>query len=320
MTEEEQFKDLTQLVGLLKESLTLSAGKRIVKETPFEKQLRLYESTLTSKERSYAKHHVPLFVELYKKHKSSFDNMIEDDSFLCDESCKVEIHFGKGIKAVEKVNIKLPISVCYTKAKKLHDKACCDLTGNDENDNKIYESAQYRMCEEIKYFLLVNIYHSLNESPEEYKDYLDKLDIIFNEMKPETVDEKGEVSGSSFASVFRILKNSLPALTGALGGKSDEGLKIAQTFVDKISEKAENGDMMTNFGKMIKKDGKGGLDFKETMNAFIDDIAPDIKHEMNLSTEPLPSGMSIDKKMDDAVSVFKSAIESAGDIKISDLK
>lgn len=285
---DEYFKSLNQLVLLLKEILTLTANPKLRKETPFERQVRLYESTYKNEEtRSFDKHHAPLFVDLYKKYRKEFLSILDDDSFLRDEDCKVEVHFGKNNKVVEKHNIKLPLSVCYIKACKMYDDATEKLSGNDEKDEDIYNSAQYNACDELKYFLLTNIYNSLNlVDQEKHSKDLDSIDKIFDILRPETVNNKNEIKGSNLSTILEGMKSTIPTLLNTV---DEKGGKLAADVIDTISSKIEDDQFRKSITDKIKS---GNIDFRQVLNSVMDEVTPLINEKMPFSSEELPDGVT----------------------------
>lgn len=217
----EPIKSLAQLINVMKNIFAIyqtnvgaeSAGLRKITE-----MVANYETNTMKTRVLPFKVHAPLFVEVYNENRQSFLNMIDDADFLSTRN--ITIWFGKENKAARAKKMKLPIHICYEKAKSMYESLEAQLkkdkygdNADDEHNSKIMEKPEYTMYFELQYALLDVIYHSLAEAGltadlkllrRNLKEY---HDIIF-------LNEDGEVEGSTINTVLKNALNQVNKVTG----------------------------------------------------------------------------------------------------------
>lgn len=298
--ETECMKSLNQLINVMKNILAIhkgnvgadSAGLRKISE-----MISRYEQNLIKKKTLPFKAHAPLFVEIYTKNRQAFLDIIDDSTFLSTR--KISIWFGKENETAKAKNMKLPINICYEKAKAMYDPLEDQLikSGDDEDDEhnaKIMEKPEYTMYYELQYALLDVIAHSLSISEltadlKTIRRNLKELqDLIF-------LNEDGEVQGSTMQSVVKGLISGVARTTG----------KTIDLDLSSFEQHAKSAESMLADGKIVgvatdmindftNAKPAPGQSITEMMIENIRIHGPKLEEVFGSSKEPPPEGLKVD--------------------------
>jgi hypothetical protein len=292
--DEECLKSLSQFTKVLKSIVVIydSRGGSSDKTNPMTKMIQKFERQLIEKEgREFKTCHAPLFRDLYFTHRQHFLDLCEDSAFI--KKAKVLVWFGKDDDSIKKQNLKLPIYVCYEKAKEMHDDACRKIKGEDEEeDAEIVETPEYTMYYELLYYLLDCICRSL-ECTGEISD-LKSLRKSLKELREDAgIDDNNEVPGNSLTNIVRTV-------TKLVTGKDEE---VDERQVEGAIAKA--GEMLTSpalietagnmFSEMknVQTERKEGQSITEFMTNTIQRLGPVLEATMPSTNEPVPEGVTL---------------------------
>lgn len=302
--ETECMKSVTQLINIMKNIFAIYKGNAGVDGNGLRKitdMLAKYETILIKQKQLPFKVHAKLFIEVYSEHRPLFLNMIDDAEFLSTKS--VTIWFGQENEAARKQNIKLPINICYEKAKLMYEPLEAQLRKNkrgenedDEHNSRIMEKPEYTMYYELQYALLNVIYYSLGQAEltkdlkiirRNLKEY---HDIIF-------LNEEGEVQGSTMHSVLAETMDRVGKMTG----------KNLNMNFDGFAEHAKTAENMLADGKMMeaasefmedisKSKPVPGQSITEMMIENLRVHGPKLEQVFGNASEPRPEGVTTEGK------------------------
>lgn len=299
--EERYFSALKQLIDLMKEIFSKDAPKNAKAKTPFEKKVDLYEKTFAAnmKNRSFS-HHTAVFISMYEEYSDEFLEIDEEDNFIRDLDKKIEPVFGKGTP-LEKKGICLPITTACYKAARMYETCSNQLTGDNDKDQKIYDSPEYTLYDEMKYYLIFNICNSFEYTGTHKRDRKILLSML-DEMKPTTVNERNEIKGSTIQSMIESAKEKLKETTKTM---PEEQAKKMTDMIDGISSKFTQ-DKMEGY---VEKIGKGEKDFGSVFKGIIQEVEPDIREKMVFSGEDTPEGVEERKQFNETMSIINNTTD-----------
>lgn len=302
MNEEvECMKSLTQLINVMKNILAIYKGIATTEAKGTKmiiEMINRYEETLIKKNALPFKTHAPLFVEAYEKNRQAFLDINDDSSFLSTRN--ICIWFGKNNEKAKAKNMKLPINICYEKAREMHNPLEDKLIDGDDDaadthNSKIMEKTEYTMYYEIQYALLDVIAHSLFvmdkftcDIKTLRRNIKDLQDFIF-------LNEDGEVQGSTMQSVVKGLISGVARTTGKTVdldlSKFDEHAKNAETMLSDGKIVGIATDMINDFTNVKPAPGQS---ITELMIENIRIHGPKLEEAFGSSTEPAPEGVTVE--------------------------
>lgn len=291
-------KSLSQFTKVLKSILIIysSNNKQQNSDGGPSKFIKKYEKQLIEKKGiDFKTCHAPLFRKMYFENRQHFLDICEDSNFIKD--AKLKIWFGEDKEVIKKKNLRLPIYICYEKAKEMHDEASEKINGEDDDeDARIVESPEYTMYFELMYYLLDCICLSLEYSGETVD--LKSLRKSLKDLREDAgVDENNEVAGSSLMNVVRNVTKLVTGKDEEIDERQIEGAiaKAGEMFSNpELTEAA--GDLINEMKetKMERKEGQSVTQFMsdtlQRLGPILDKVVP------TGGEEEVPEGVTVEQK------------------------
>jgi hypothetical protein len=296
---EECMKSLQQLIRVMQSIVVIYSSNNGGKGSDsILSYMKRYEKDLiTSGKTTFKDHHAQMFVDMYHKYRQQFLDIVDENEFIGRE--KLRIWFGEEVPQVKKKNFRLPIGICYEKARKMYIEADSKITEEDDDrDADILMSPEYKMHFELLYFVLDNICNALEclDFPQD----LPSLRKSLKHLRSETdIDENNEVPGST----FKNLAEKFSVLVTGKKQNFDEA-----SFNDAIGKADEilSSPLMTEtvpemFGNMQNMQPTEGQTITEVMMGAVQRFGPTLEKIIPMSNEPVPEGVTIDNNVSNPV-------------------